>query len=191
MARDSGGVRRGRKWTGCRRLLLLRRSRGYPALLGFRSTCRYRVGLYHFPVRQRGPQAGYIPAVFGGLFWAVLSASPNRTRIDVMSMTSTAEDNGDDWLLNGSKTWISNADVADVLIYYAYTDKSQGSKGLSAFVMSRQPTRPSRPSGRSSSKKRAVAPAGGRLAPGTVHGARDVGCGPEPQGSVKVASGTP
>ena len=54
---------------------------------------------------------------------------------DVMAMTSTAEDKGDHWLLNGSKTWISNADVADALIYYAYTDKSAGSKGLSAFVI--------------------------------------------------------
>jgi glutaryl-CoA dehydrogenase (non-decarboxylating) len=54
---------------------------------------------------------------------------------DVMALSSTAEDMGDHWLLNGSKTWISNASVADVLIYYAYTDKSKGSKGLSAFVI--------------------------------------------------------
>jgi glutaryl-CoA dehydrogenase (non-decarboxylating) len=54
---------------------------------------------------------------------------------DVMAMSSTAEDKGDHWLLNGSKTWISNADVADVIIYYAYTDQDKGSKGLSAFVV--------------------------------------------------------
>jgi len=54
---------------------------------------------------------------------------------DVMAMTSTAEDKGDHWLLNGSKTWISNANYADVLIYYAYTDKSKGSRGMSAFVI--------------------------------------------------------
>jgi glutaryl-CoA dehydrogenase (non-decarboxylating) len=54
---------------------------------------------------------------------------------DVMAMSSTAEDKGDYWLINGSKTWISNANVADVLIYYAYTDKAAGSKGLSAFVI--------------------------------------------------------
>jgi glutaryl-CoA dehydrogenase (non-decarboxylating) len=54
---------------------------------------------------------------------------------DVMAIASTAEDKGDHWLLNGSKTWISNAPVADVLIYYAYTDKAAGSKGLSAFVL--------------------------------------------------------
>ncbi len=54
---------------------------------------------------------------------------------DVMAMSSTAQDGGDHWLLNGSKTWISNADIADVVIYYAYTDKEKGSKGLSAFVI--------------------------------------------------------
>jgi len=54
---------------------------------------------------------------------------------DVMAMASTAEDRGDHWLINGSKTWISNADIADVIVYYAYTDRSKGSKGLSAFVL--------------------------------------------------------
>ncbi|MCK5836160.1 MAG: acyl-CoA dehydrogenase family protein [Desulfobacula sp.] len=54
---------------------------------------------------------------------------------DVMAMASTAEDKGDHWLLNGSKTWISNASFADCLLYYAYTDKEAGSKGLSAFVI--------------------------------------------------------
>jgi glutaryl-CoA dehydrogenase (non-decarboxylating) len=54
---------------------------------------------------------------------------------DVMARTSTAEDKGDHWVLNGSKTWISNADVADVMIYYAYTDPDGVSKGLSAFVV--------------------------------------------------------
>ncbi len=54
---------------------------------------------------------------------------------DVMAMSTVAEDKGDYYLLNGSKTWISNVTVADVLICYAYTDKSKGSKGLSAFVI--------------------------------------------------------
>jgi glutaryl-CoA dehydrogenase (non-decarboxylating) len=54
---------------------------------------------------------------------------------DVMAIKSKAEDKGDHWLLNGNKTWISNANLADIIIYYAYTDRSQGSKGLSAFVV--------------------------------------------------------
>jgi len=54
---------------------------------------------------------------------------------DVMAMKSTAEDKGDHWLLNGYKTWISNAAVADVLIFYAYTDRAAKGRGLSAFVI--------------------------------------------------------
>jgi glutaryl-CoA dehydrogenase (non-decarboxylating) len=54
---------------------------------------------------------------------------------DVMALKSKAEDKGDHWLLNGNKTWISNASLADVIIYYAYTDRSQSSKGLSAFLV--------------------------------------------------------
>ncbi len=54
---------------------------------------------------------------------------------DVMAMKSTAVDKGDHWLLNGYKTWISNATMADVLIFYAYTDREARGKGLSAFVI--------------------------------------------------------
>jgi glutaryl-CoA dehydrogenase (non-decarboxylating) len=54
---------------------------------------------------------------------------------DVMAMKSTAQDKGDHWLINGGKTWISNATTADVLIFYAYTDREAKGKGLSAFVI--------------------------------------------------------
>jgi glutaryl-CoA dehydrogenase (non-decarboxylating) len=52
-----------------------------------------------------------------------------------MAMKATAIDKGDHWLINGTKTWISNSSVADVCIFFAYTDKSSGGKGLSAFVV--------------------------------------------------------
>ena len=54
---------------------------------------------------------------------------------DVMALTSTAKDMGDHYLINGQKTWISNADIADCVVFYAYTDRDAGSKGLSAFVV--------------------------------------------------------
>jgi len=53
---------------------------------------------------------------------------------DVMAIKSTAEDRGDHWLLNGTKTWISNANVADVNIFYAYTSEG-GKRQLSAFIV--------------------------------------------------------
>ncbi|NIM14589.1 MAG: acyl-CoA dehydrogenase [Candidatus Aminicenantes bacterium] len=54
---------------------------------------------------------------------------------DVMSMKSTAKPDGDGFILNGCKTWISGVPNADVAIVYAYHDREQGSKGLSAFVV--------------------------------------------------------
>jgi len=49
---------------------------------------------------------------------------------DVMAMKSTAEDKGDHWLINGTKTWISNATVGGINIFYAYTDRSAGGRGF-------------------------------------------------------------
>lgn len=54
---------------------------------------------------------------------------------DVMSMKATAKPDGDGFILNGTKTWISSAKQAEVGIVYAYHDRDQGSKGLSAFVV--------------------------------------------------------
>jgi glutaryl-CoA dehydrogenase (non-decarboxylating) len=54
---------------------------------------------------------------------------------DIMSMETIADDKGDHFVLNGSKTWISNANQADVVVCYAYTDKSKGGKGMSAFAV--------------------------------------------------------
>ena len=54
---------------------------------------------------------------------------------DVVSMKSTAKPDGDGFILNGTKTWISSAKQAEVGIVYAYHDIEQGTKGLSAFVV--------------------------------------------------------
>lgn len=77
----------------------------------------------------------YIPGLCRATLVGGFGITESDAGSDVMAIQSTAEDKGDHWLINGSKTWISNAHVADVLIFYAYTDKSQGSKGLSAFVI--------------------------------------------------------
>ena len=77
----------------------------------------------------------YIPKLVEADYVGGFAITEPDAGSDVMALASKAEDKGDHWLLNGSKTWISNADVADVVIYYAYTDREQGSKGLSAFVV--------------------------------------------------------
>ncbi|WP_368652730.1 acyl-CoA dehydrogenase family protein [Ornithinibacillus sp. 4-3] len=56
---------------------------------------------------------------------------------DVAAMQSTATKDGDHYILNGSKTWISLCDVADNFIVFAYTDKSKKHHGISAFIVER------------------------------------------------------
>ncbi len=77
----------------------------------------------------------YIPKLVSAEMLGAFAITEPQAGSDVMAIKSTAEDKGDHWLLNGTKTWISNATVGGINIYYAYTDKSQGARGLSAFVL--------------------------------------------------------
>lgn len=76
----------------------------------------------------------YIPKLVTAEYVGGFGITEPNAGSDVMSMKSTAEDKGDHWLINGYKTWISNASCADVLIYYAYVEV-EGKKKLSAFVI--------------------------------------------------------
>jgi glutaryl-CoA dehydrogenase (non-decarboxylating) len=89
--------------------------------------------IYHYGDEELKKK--YIPKLVSAEYVGAFAMTEPNAGSDVMSMKSTAEDKGDHWLLNGYKTWISNATSADVFIYYAYTDRSQGSKGLSAFLV--------------------------------------------------------
>ncbi len=77
----------------------------------------------------------YVPKLVSAEYIGAFAMTEPNAGSDVLSLNSTAEDKGDHWLLNGTKTWISNASVADAVVYYAYTDRSKGAKGLSAFVI--------------------------------------------------------
>ncbi len=77
----------------------------------------------------------YVPKLISAEYLGGFAITEPNAGSDVMSIESTAEDCGDHWLLNGSKTWISNANIADVIIYYAFTDREKRGKGLSAFVL--------------------------------------------------------
>ena len=91
-----------------------------------------------FTIYKYGSEAlkqKYIPKLVRADYIGGFAITEPDAGSDVMAMSSMAEDKQDHWLLNGSKTWISNADIADVMIYYAYTDRDKGSKGLSAFVV--------------------------------------------------------
>lgn len=77
----------------------------------------------------------YVPRLVSAELLGAFAITEPEAGSDVMAMKSTAEDKGDHWLLNGTKTWISNAPIGGVNIYYAYTDRSQGGRGMSAFVV--------------------------------------------------------
>jgi acyl-CoA dehydrogenase len=54
---------------------------------------------------------------------------------DVAATRTTARRDGDDWVLDGEKTWISNGGIADVYVVFARTGEAPGARGLSAFLM--------------------------------------------------------
>ncbi|MBI2861649.1 MAG: acyl-CoA dehydrogenase family protein, partial [Chloroflexi bacterium] len=56
---------------------------------------------------------------------------------DVVGIQSTAQRQGDVYILNGSKTYITNGTICDYAIVPAYTDKSQRAKGISLFIVDR------------------------------------------------------
>jgi alkylation response protein AidB-like acyl-CoA dehydrogenase len=61
----------------------------------------------------------------------------NSAGSDAGGTRTTAVRDGDSWVLNGSKTFITNASIADTAVLMAVTDKSKGKKGISAFVVER------------------------------------------------------
>ena len=54
---------------------------------------------------------------------------------DVAATATTAERLGEEWVLNGEKTWISNGGIADIYVIFARTGEAPGARGLSAFLM--------------------------------------------------------
>ncbi len=79
----------------------------------------------------------YLPKLVSGEFLGALAMSEMGAGSDVMSMRTTAVRDGDEYVLNGSKMWITNAPGADVMIVYAKTDPDAGTRGVSAFLVER------------------------------------------------------
>ncbi len=77
----------------------------------------------------------YLPKVVSTEWISCFAITEPNAGSDIMSMKTTAIPKGDYFLVNGSKTWISNAQVADLCILYAYHDPAAKSKGLSTFLL--------------------------------------------------------
>jgi glutaryl-CoA dehydrogenase (non-decarboxylating) len=91
-----------------------------------------------YPIVQYGTEAAqkkYVPKLCKGELLGGFAITEPNAGSDIMSMETVAEDKGDHWLLNGSKTWISNAHQGDLVICYCYTDRDLRGKGMSAFIV--------------------------------------------------------
>src|SRR5690242_18867018 len=75
----------------------------------------------------------YLPKLISGAHVGALAMSEAGAGSDVVSMKLRAERRGDRFVLNGSKFWITNGPVADVLVVYAKTDPTAGAHGISAL----------------------------------------------------------
>jgi glutaryl-CoA dehydrogenase (non-decarboxylating) len=91
-----------------------------------------------YPIYKYGTETAkekYISRLCAGRYLGGFAITEPNAGSDVFAIETQAEDKGDYYLINGSKTWISNAHQADVIILYCYTDRSRRSKGLSAFAV--------------------------------------------------------
>lgn len=79
----------------------------------------------------------YLPKLCSGEHIGALAMSESGAGSDVVSMTLRAEKQGDVYVLNGNKMWITNGPDADTYVIYAKTNPEQGSRGITAFIVER------------------------------------------------------
>jgi isovaleryl-CoA dehydrogenase len=77
----------------------------------------------------------YLPKLISGEHVGALAMSEAGSGSDVVSMALRADKQGDRFVLNGTKMWITNGPDAEVLVVYAKTDPSSGSRGITAFLV--------------------------------------------------------
>ena len=77
----------------------------------------------------------YLPSTREGRFIAAFALSEPEAGSDVGAIATTAKRDGDDFVLDGTKTWISNGGLASYYVVFARSETAPGTKGLSAFVV--------------------------------------------------------
>ncbi|MCE5244882.1 MAG: acyl-CoA dehydrogenase [Desulfobacteraceae bacterium] len=106
------------------------------AATGF--TLEVHTSLACFPLFRFGTeeqkQKYLLPLCKGEMLGAFALTEPGAGT-DAAAATTTAVKDGDGYVLNGSKIFISNAPVAGVIVVFAMTDRSKGTKGISAFIV--------------------------------------------------------
>ena len=113
-----------------------------------RETLAYYSGLADFSFAMQGLGSGaislcgtdaqrqqYLPVVAAGTAIAAFALSEAKAGSDVAAIATSAELAGDEYILNGEKTWISNGGIADFYCVFARTGEEAGARGLSAFIV--------------------------------------------------------
>ncbi len=113
-----------------------------------RETLAYHSGLADFSFAMQGLGSGaislfgsdaqretWLPQVAAGKAIAAFALSEADAGSDVAAISTRAEADGDDFVINGAKTWISNGGIADFYCVFARTGEAPGARGLSAFVV--------------------------------------------------------
>lgn len=113
-----------------------------------RETLAYHSGLADFAFAMQGLGSGaislfgseaqkqhYLTKVASGKFIAAFALSEPQAGSDVAAMQCEATEEGDGFILNGQKTWISNGGIADFYVVFARQPGSVGSKGIGAFIV--------------------------------------------------------
>src|SRR5215216_6226114 len=80
----------------------------------------------------------YLPKLISGEHVGALAMSEPGAGSDVVSMRMRADRQGDRFVLNGSKMWITNGPEADTLVVYAKTDANAGARGITAFLIEKE-----------------------------------------------------
>lgn len=80
-------------------------------------------------------RARYLVPVAAGQAISAFALSEPEAGSDVAAMACSAQVDGDHYVLNGEKTWISNGGIADFYVVFARTGEAPGSRGISAFIV--------------------------------------------------------
>jgi len=77
----------------------------------------------------------YLPGICTGEKFGAFALTEPGAGSDAAALVTTAEADGDDYVLNGTKIYVTNGSLADVVIVFATVDKTKGYKGITAFLV--------------------------------------------------------
>lgn len=105
-----------------------------------RTTISVQISLVELSLASWGTEEQkrrYLPAMCSGKLIGCFGLTEPNAGSDPSGMETSAVADGDHWVLNGHKIWISNGGVAGLAIVFAQTDKSKGNRGIGAFLVDR------------------------------------------------------